>query len=228
MSVPPSTGASGPLPDLQGPPAPSAPHLRSRCSYRRGCWGQEGHGLSCLPSTPQHLSCSPHFQPGSAYRVPLLQLPGGPTGGQRAAPGSLYPPSAHIQTLPGSPCCHHCPGAGQPLCRTVADAPAGPCILRRGGSQDGATAIVPPQRARPRVPTPPDGRAPLLQLCPLPLAALHDVLVLLGHLWGHWPPRLPEGHNLGGAEGAVKAQPEPADTPILFHRAQLVGTHLPL
>lgn len=66
----------------------------------------------------------------------------------------------------------------------------------------------------------------MLQLCPLPLAALHDVLVLLGHLLGHWPPCLPEGHNLGGEKGAVKAWPEPADTPILFHRAQLVGTHL--
>lgn len=93
---------------------------------------------------PQHVSCSPHFQPGSAYRVPLLQLPGGPTGGQQAAPGSLYPPSAHTQTLPGSPCCHHCLGAGQPLCRTVADAPAGPCILRGRGSQDRATAIALP------------------------------------------------------------------------------------
>lgn len=51
VSVPPSTGASGLLPNLQGPPAPSAPHLRSRCSYRRGCWGQGGHSLSCLPST---------------------------------------------------------------------------------------------------------------------------------------------------------------------------------
>lgn len=47
------------------------------------------------------------------------------------------------------------------------------------------------------VPTPPDGWAALLQLRPLPLAPLHDVLVLLCHLWGHWSARLPEGQDLG-------------------------------
>lgn len=71
----------------------------------------------------------------------------------------------------------------------------------------GAAALPsPPPRAHPRDPTPPDARAPLLQLRPLPLAALHDVLVLLGHLRGHRPPRLPQGQDLGGAEwGAVTA-----------------------
>jgi hypothetical protein len=45
-------------------------------------------------------------------------------------------------------------------------------------------------------PTPVDAGAPLLQLRPLPLAALHDVLVLLGHIWGHRPPRLPQSQDL--------------------------------
>lgn len=53
---------------------------------------------------------------------------------------------------------------------------------------------------------PSDAHAPLLQLCSLPLAALHDVLVLLGHFWGHRPPRLPEGQDLPLQTLLVKGQ----------------------
>lgn len=66
-------------------------------------------------------------------------------------------------------------------------------------------------------PTPPEAGTPLLQLCPLPLAALHDVLVLLGHLGGHRPPRLPQGQDLRAQRClerpawicSPRAQPEP-------------------
>lgn len=57
-SAPPSTRTLSLLPDLQGLPAPLAPHLRSRCSCRRVHWGQGGHGYSCLPPipTPEQLT----------------------------------------------------------------------------------------------------------------------------------------------------------------------------
>lgn len=64
---------------------------------------------------------------------------------------------------PGSPCCRHCPDAGQPPCRTVAGAPAGPCTLRDGGGGDirmGPVASTPPPTPTPellprRMPRPP-------------------------------------------------------------------------
>lgn len=59
---------------------------------------------------------------------------------------------------------------------------------------------------------------------------MHDVLVLLGHLRGHWPPCLPESQDLRewGTKGTERALLEPADPTILPHQAQWVGTHLPL
>lgn len=53
------------------------------------------------------------------------------------------------------------------------------------------------------VPTPAEGSTPLLQLCPLPLATLYYVLVLLGHFWRHRPACLPQGQDLEGTKGAV-------------------------
>lgn len=52
-------------------------------------------------------------------------------------------------------------------------------------------------------PTPAEGSTPLLQLCPLPLATLYYILVLLGHFWRHRPACLPQGQDLEGTKGAV-------------------------
>lgn len=81
-----------------------------------------------------------------------------------------------------------------------------------------------------RDPTPPDAWAPLLQLRPLPLAALQDILVLLGHFRGHWPPCLPQGQDLRGCraghcEGPTWGLRNPQSCPAESTKA---GTHLPL
>lgn len=71
------------------------------------------------------------------------------------------------------------------------------------------TSIVPPSPdTHPlfspiSAPTPAEGSTPLLQLCPLPLATLYYVLVLLGHFWRHRPACLPQGQDLEGTKGAV-------------------------
>lgn len=71
------------------------------------------------------------------------------------------------------------------------------------------TSIVPPSPdTQPlfspiSAPTPAEGSTPLLQLCPLPLASLYYVLVLLGYFWRHRPACLPQGQDLEGRKGAV-------------------------
>lgn len=91
---------------------------------------------------------------------------------------------------------------------------------------------LPPQPHPPQphpCPTPADASAPLLQLCPLPLAALNYVLVLLGHFWGYRPACLPQGQDLedtgGGGVGGVSPS-EAAARPAPLSPAGLAPTFL--
>lgn len=107
-----------------------------------GTRGQgQGPEATSVPTTPlrvAHLALN-QVPPVQCFLCSLLVDRG--LGSQQGAPTSPCSPWA---PCPHSPCCRHCPGAGQPQYRTAAAAPA---VLRTLGETQGCCPLACSQRS---------------------------------------------------------------------------------